>query len=63
MPTGMDRVRGESANGEGREPNRKLRSSNASMDVKCKEHSITEPIIHLPSEPERLCGNFPVIDR
>jgi len=38
MPTGtmgwleMDRVRGESARGEGLEPNRKLRSSNASMD-------------------------------
>lgn len=30
-------MRGESASGEGREPNRKLRSSNASMDVKRKE--------------------------
>jgi hypothetical protein len=43
MPTGtmgwleMDRVRGESASDEGREPNCKLRSSNASMDVKRKE--------------------------
>ncbi len=39
MPTGtkMNRVRGESASGEGLEPNLKLRSSNASMDVKRKE--------------------------
>lgn len=37
MPTGrMDR---ESASGKGREPNRKLRSSNASMEVDVKKHA------------------------
>ena len=34
----MDRVR-ESASGEGREPNCKLRSSNASMDVDVKKNA------------------------
>ncbi len=37
----MDRVRGGSASGEGREPNCKLRSSNASM-VDVKKHAAGE---------------------
>jgi hypothetical protein len=41
----MDRVRGGSASGEGREPNCKLRSSNASM-VDVKKHAAGEARPH-----------------